>query len=92
MAKRFSGKDERPILCPRDSRGRKNISTVPNSVIEYGLRIQGSKRLPAKYDSSKGSSDHCVPVSTVNSLGSRFLDPVVRVFFVRSSRRLGLCR
>ena len=27
----------------------------------------------------------------VNSLDSMFLDPVVRVFFVRSSRRLGLC-
>jgi len=53
MAKRFSGKDERPILCPRDSHGRKNISTVPNSVIEYGPRIQGSKRLAAKYDLSE---------------------------------------
>jgi len=67
MAKRFSGKDERPILCPRDSRGKKNINTVPNSVIEYGPRIQGSKRLPAKYDSSKGSAERRVPVST--SLG-----------------------
>ena len=92
MAKRFSGKDERPILCPRDSRGRKNINTVPNSVIEYGPRIQGSKRLPAKYESSKCSSDHRVPASTINSLGSRLLDPVVRVFSVHSSRMLRLCR
>src|SRR5437667_7544805 len=92
MAKRFSGKDERPILCPRDSRGKKKINTVPNSVIEYGPRIQGSKRLPAKYDSSKCSSDHRVPASTINSLGSRLLDPVVRVFSVHSSRMLRLCR
>ena len=28
----------------------------------------------------------------VNSLGNTFLVPVVRVFFVRSSRTLGLCR
>ncbi len=28
----------------------------------------------------------------VNSLGSTFLDPRVRVFFVRNSRMLGLCR
>ena len=92
MAQRFSGKDERPILCPRDSRGRKNINIVLNSVIEYGPRIQGSKRLPAKYDSSKCSSDHRVPASTINSLGSRLLDPVVRVFSVHSSRMLRLCR
>jgi hypothetical protein len=30
--------------------------------------------------------------SFVNSLGNTFLDPVVRVFLVRSSRTLGLCR
>ena len=92
MKKRFIGRDVLSILCPRDSRGRKNINTVPNSVIEYGPRIQGSKRLPAKYESSKCSSDHRVPASTINSLGSRLLDPVVRVFSVHSSRMLRLCR
>ncbi len=67
MAKRFGGKDGRSILCPKDSHGRNNISTVPNSVIEYGQRIQGSKRLPPKYDSSNDSPERRVPVST--SLG-----------------------
>ena len=53
MAKRFCRKDERSILCPRDSHGRKNISTVPNSGIDCGSRIQGSKRLVAKCDLSE---------------------------------------
>jgi len=40
---------------------------------------------------SRRSSSHMSWI-LVNSLGSTFLDPAVRVFFVRSSRRLGLCR
>jgi len=92
MEKRFIGRDGRSILCPRGSRGRNNTSTVTNSALEYWLRIQGSKRLPAKYDSPKGSSDHRVPVSTINSLGSTFLGPLVQVFFARSSRTLRLYR
>ncbi len=52
MVRRFSGKDERGILCPKDSHGRKDISTVTNSAIEYEPGTQGSKRLTAEYDSS----------------------------------------
>jgi hypothetical protein len=47
MARRFGGKDERGILCPRDSRRRHNITTVSNGEVEDG--IQGSNRGPMSY-------------------------------------------
>src|SRR6267143_3853017 len=47
MERRFIGRDVRSILCPRDSRGRNNTSTVPNGEIEYG--IQGSNKSPMSY-------------------------------------------
>src|SRR6266699_162285 len=70
-AKRFCRKDERSILSRRDSHRRKNISTVPNSGIDYGSGIQGSERLPAKYESSKSSPKRRVPVSTISLTSPR---------------------
>jgi len=79
MRRRFTGKDKRSILCPRDSRCRKNISTVPNSGIDYGPGIQASKRPPAKCEMRwLSGSELRSNQQRIRSLSRYFVKPFLR--------------